>query len=407
MIEIENLWKEYRLGNTVDLTRTFREMLTQKIRSGLSSKDTDKDRTDDSFWALKGVNLSVPSGRSLGLIGHNGAGKSTLLKVLSRITKPSRGEVRLQGSVASLLEVGTGFHPELSGRENIFLYGSIMGMTRREISKKFDDIVDYAGIEKFLDTPVKRYSSGMYVRLAFSIAAHVEPDILIVDEVLAVGDSSFREKCLSKMDDIANSGRTVIFVSHNMSSVATLCQDVAWLDQGQVREVGAANEIISLYENSLRDSFDIESLRKRFSGNLTAELKIESLYVQEISDTYSYHHQSDQDITIRIVWRAEKEIEKLIASIALYHRDTRVFTINDAKTAASAPQGQFESCFRIPANLLAANSFRLALGARETVDGRWTWAEDLAEINISDAYSDNLLNHLDLIQTAGEGYRVV
>ena len=194
MITIDGVWKEYKLGNTIDLNKTFREAIAHKI------SNTTKQKVEaDVFWALQDINLSIESGKTLGLIGHNGAGKSTLLKVLSRITKPTKGSITIHGSLSSLLEVGTGFHPELSGRENIYLYGSIMGMSRRDIDLRFDQIVDYAGIEKFLDTPVKRYSSGMYVRLAFSIAAHVEPDILVVDEVLAVGDKEFRDKCLGKI----------------------------------------------------------------------------------------------------------------------------------------------------------------------------------------------------------------
>ena len=204
--------------------------------------------TIEEFWALKDVNFEVREGEVLGIIGRNGAGKSTLLKILCRITEPTTGRVTLRGRVASLLEVGTGFHPELTGRENIYLNGAILGMSRAEIRRKFDEIVAFAEVEQFLDTPVKRYSSGMYVRLAFAVAAHLEPEILIVDEVLAVGDAEFQKKCLGKMNEVASrDGRTVLFVSHNMGIVTSLCPNVIWLDRGSVCQVGPAREVIDQY----------------------------------------------------------------------------------------------------------------------------------------------------------------
>jgi lipopolysaccharide transport system ATP-binding protein len=202
----------------------------------------------EEFWALRDVNFEVQEGEVLGVIGRNGAGKSTLLKILSRITEPTAGRVSLRGRVASLLEVGTGFHPELSGRENVYLNGAILGMSRAEIRKKFDEIVAFAEVERFLDTPVKRYSSGMYVRLAFAVAAHLEPEILIVDEVLAVGDTDFQKKCLGKMDEVSRrEGRTVLFVSHNVGAIVDLCRSAVWLDQGFIREQGPARELITKY----------------------------------------------------------------------------------------------------------------------------------------------------------------
>src|SRR6201997_761360 len=201
----------------------------------------------ENFWALKGVSFEVKQGDVIGIIGRNGAGKSTLLKILSRITEPTEGRIRIKGRVASLLEVGTGFHPELTGRENIYLNGSILGMSRAEIKAKFDEIVAFAEVERFLDTPVKRYSSGMYVRLAFAVAAHLEPEILIVDEVLAVGDAAFQKKCLGKMEDVSHSGRTVIFVSHNMETVARLCNKSILLDSGKLKQIGNTEDVIKSY----------------------------------------------------------------------------------------------------------------------------------------------------------------
>ena len=237
MIKVENLAKCYRIkpGSRKDAAygySTLREDFARGVRSWLTGGG--KKQKFEEFWSLQDVSFEVKEGEVVGLIGRNGAGKSTLLKLLSRITSPTKGRITLDGKVGSLLEVGTGFHPELSGRENIFLNGAILGMHRHEIQAKFDEIVDFAGVEKFLETPVKRYSSGMYVRLAFSVAAHLETDILLVDEVLAVGDNQFQKKCLNKMDDISGSGRTVIFVSHNMGTILSLCSRCIFLKQGRL-----------------------------------------------------------------------------------------------------------------------------------------------------------------------------
>lgn len=221
--------------------------------------------TREEFWALKDVTFDVPAGQVLGVIGRNGAGKSTLLKILSRITKPTRGEARLRGRIGSLLEVGTGFHPELTGRENVFLSGVLLGLTRREVARKFDEIVAFAEVERFIDTPVKRYSSGMYVRLAFAVAAHLEPEILIVDEVLAVGDAIFQEKCLGAMQEAASSGRTILFVSHNMASIQHLCSRAMLLKGGQIAGDGSPREVVSLYfsEVGRTSSIDLRDWQDR------------------------------------------------------------------------------------------------------------------------------------------------
>ena len=232
------------------IARSARRSSIWRLRRCAACAGQGNRRTEE-FWALKDVNLTVQQGEVIGFIGRNGAGKSTLLKVLSRITPPTTGRIRLRGRVASLLEVGTGFHPELSGRENVFLNGSILGMSRREIQKKFDEIVEFSGIERFLDMPVKRYSSGMYVRLAFAVAAHLEPEILIVDEVLAVGDAEFQKKCLGKMGDVAKSGRTILFVSHNMAAVKSICARGVHINQGAVVDSGPVSAVVNRYLQSL------------------------------------------------------------------------------------------------------------------------------------------------------------
>src|SRR5437016_3408859 len=224
IISVEGLGKMYHLGHRARRNTSFRDAVASSLAAPLRKLRGNSNGQNDAFWALKDVNFEVARGEVVGVIGANGAGKSTLLKILSRITEPTEGRVVLRGRVASLLEVGTGFHPELTGRENIYLNGAILGMTRTEIRKKFDEIVDFAGVEKFLDTPVKRYSSGMYVRLAFAVAAHLEPEILLVDEVLAVGDAEFQKKCLGKIDEVSRQeGRTVLLVSHNMAAINRLC----------------------------------------------------------------------------------------------------------------------------------------------------------------------------------------
>lgn len=251
-IRIHDLGKQYQIGVKKQRYRTLRESLVSAAKSpwrrlkDLSGRESGANRV----WALRDINLDIAEGDVIGVIGRNGAGKSTLLKILSRITEPTTGRVEIRGRVGSLLEVGTGFHPELTGRENIFLNGAILGMSRAEVRRKFDQIVDFSGVGEFLDTPVKRYSSGMHVRLAFAVAAHLEPEILVVDEVLAVGDAEFQAKCLGKMGDVASKGRTVLFVSHNMAVVESLCSRACLLDQGRLVAVGEVGEVLGQYLDS-------------------------------------------------------------------------------------------------------------------------------------------------------------
>ena len=247
IIKAQGVGKEYRLGTRDAAYSTLRETLVGAAQSSLRFFSGNGRSTEQKIWALRDVSFEINPGEVVGIIGRNGAGKSTLLKILSRITEPTTGIVELYGRVGSLLEVGTGFHPELTGRENIFLNGSILGMRRREIEARFDEIVAFAEIEKFMDTPVKRYSSGMYVRLAFAVAAHLEPEILVVDEVLAVGDYTFQQKCLNKMQDVSSTGRTVLFVSHNMGAINRLCQRAILLDQGQITAIGPTSDVVQTY----------------------------------------------------------------------------------------------------------------------------------------------------------------
>ena len=250
VIKVEDISKLYRLGELHKQTNSFRDKVTQSLYNLLRKNNKSTvgyQSSGGSIFALKGISFEVNKGEVLGIIGRNGAGKSTLLKILSRITRPTEGKAAIIGRVGSLLEVGTGFHPELTGKENIFLSGIILGMKRAEIRKKFEEIVEFSGIEKFIDTPVKRYSSGMYVRLAFSVAAHLEPEILLIDEVLAVGDIAFQKKCLGKMENISTKGRTVLFVSHNIGSVRSLCSRGIYLEDGKIKKMGDIDSVCNSY----------------------------------------------------------------------------------------------------------------------------------------------------------------
>lgn len=296
VIRAEALGKKYIIGHqSAERPNTFRDAISQNVRNFLRGagemargKAIIAGDELEEFWALKDVNFEIMRGDVVGIMGRNGAGKSTLLKVLSRITEPTDGRVEIKGRVASLLEVGTGFHPELSGRENIFLNGAILGMTRAEIARKFDEIVDFSGVEKFLDTPVKRYSSGMYVRLAFAVAAHLEPEILVVDEVLAVGDAEFQKKCLGKMQDVAGQGRTVLFVSHNMGAIKSLCKSGVLLRNGSVAFAGGVQDALDAYGRQLAasrhgsgddSSLRVESFTISYNGTPALDIKVDGLNI--------------------------------------------------------------------------------------------------------------------------------
>jgi lipopolysaccharide transport system ATP-binding protein len=296
VIRVENLGKKYIIGHQQQERYTaLRDVITNKVKSlgSLINPQAKKEnRAFEEFWALKDVSFEIKQGDRVGIIGRNGAGKSTLLKILSRITEPTQGSIKIKGRVASLLEVGTGFHPELTGRENIFLNGAILGMGKEEIKRKFDEIVAFAEVEKFLDTPVKRYSSGMYVRLAFAVAAHLEPEILIVDEVLAVGDVQFQKKCLGKMEDVGKEGRTVLFVSHNMAAVKTLCNSAILLNNGNLKSIGNSQKIINQY---------YELYVNRHSNNFTPKIN-ENCYISSIklgsNNTFKNQFTTDENIEL-------------------------------------------------------------------------------------------------------------
>ncbi len=323
VIKVEELSKQYRLGSvgtgtlTHDVNRLWHKIRGKEdpyLKVGEENDRTSKG-TSEYVWALKDVNFEVKRGEVLGVIGGNGAGKSTLLKILSRTTSPTTGSLRIKGKVASLLEVGTGFHPELSGRENIFLNGAILGMSRREIHQKFDEIVDFAGVERYIDTPVKRYSSGMYVRLAFGVAAHLEPEILIVDEVLAVGDADFQKKCLGKMNDISKSqGRTIIFVSHNMGAVSSLCSVGMVLQKGKTTFFGEKFTAIGLYKSSRKKqrlSADLLQLDSAQNYGARSTSRLVSIELRDENDNLCSTFYKGSKIKVRIFFELYQDVSNL------------------------------------------------------------------------------------------------
>jgi len=360
---VEGLSKQYLLGGEGNVGQSFREMLMGLLRSPLRRLQRLKgqDTTQERFWALRDVSFSVEPGEVIGIIGGNGAGKSTLLKLMSRITPPTRGHISYQGRIASLLEVGTGFHPELTGRENIYLNGAILGLTRKEISVRMADIVEFAEISKFLDTPVKRYSSGMYVRLAFSVAAHLNPDILIIDEVLAVGDIAFQQKCLGKLKDSSSDGRTVFFVSHNMASVKSLCTRIIYIDNGQIEFDGAPEIAIEKYLSTGK-SDSVHWLDKDASYRYLKVVSIENIN-GDISDVLEYDEPSQIKITL-------ENIDQLGMTTAVRFTDTFgniIFTSWDRDSVTHAPSTIVKSktfVVTTPANLLKPGHYTVTVFVR-------------------------------------------
>jgi lipopolysaccharide transport system ATP-binding protein len=364
MIEIDGVSKRYKIGGLHPGYVTLREAMAKAVLSPLRAIRRSGSSDHQFLWALKDIDLSIQRGETVGIIGHNGAGKSTLLKILSRVTKPTHGSVSLYGRVGSLLEVGTGFHPDLTGGENIYLNGAVLGMRRAEISRKFDEIVAFAEIEKFIETPVKFYSSGMYVRLAFSVAAHLEPEILIMDEVLAVGDSAFQQKCLDKMREIRRQGHTILFVSHNMPAITRLCKRAILLEHGTITSDGLPHDVVNAYLNSTwkvgaerlwqephsapgNDAARVTSARvKSEDGSTTAAVDIRRPIEIEIG------------YTISIPGAYTPRID-------LYNEDgTQVFSSHDVSeewVRTERPAGQYSSSVRIPGNLLSEGSYLVSI----------------------------------------------
>ena len=379
-IRVNRLGKKYRISHeSTAAYRTLGETITSIARKPIRRlRGEAPSRSTEDFWALKDVSFEVKVGEVIGIIGRNGAGKSTLLKILSRITTPTEGTVEVHGRVGSLLEVGTGFHPELSGRENIYLSGSILGMKRTEIDAKFDEIVKFAEMEKFLDTPVKRYSSGMYVRLAFAVAAHLEPEILIVDEVLAVGDAKFQKKCLGKMGDVAREGRTVLFVSHNMKAVSSLCQTGLLLDRGSVCAEGSAQAIVDRYNKMCSGEVLSSQPIFTFAPRADQSAFFEQVRISSPSGTPTLIHSNLAPIRIDLDFTVEKTVDSLDIWVGVLdldgsllfqscHRDCEAFTTGKPPSRDPFSKGRYRATLVVPAALLNEGSYEIHVSLQNGV----------------------------------------
>jgi len=372
VIRVENLYKEYRLG-TISHGTLYRDLQSwwarmrskedpNSIISTIQPSTLNPQLFSDNphMLALNNVSFEVKRGEILGIIGKNGAGKSTLLKILSEVTSPTKGQVKIKGRVASLLEVGTGFHPELTGRENIYLNGAILGMTKNEIVRKFDEIVAFAEVEKFIDTPVKRYSSGMYVRLAFAVAAHLEPEILIVDEVLAVGDSQFQKKCLGKMGEVSKAGRTVLFVSHNMTAIKTLCERVLWLDAGQIADDGVAAEVVSHYLQRGAGSVHDQLWTDRTTAPGNDKVRLHRARILPETETRKSELTVMTPLTLEFECWSLMPSAELNFSMHLYNEEG-LCILADASGSMRVGKELFKGTCRVPGNLLNEGSYRMMI----------------------------------------------
>ena len=367
-LRVHDLGKRYRLGLQMDAYATLRDVIAQKITHPFRRRKPQE--SDETLWALRHVSFEVPRGKVLGIIGKNGAGKSTLLKILSRVTEPTEGYAEIRGRVGSLLEVGTGFHPELTGRENIYLNGAILGMRREEIDRKFDEIVEFSEIGRFLDTPVKRYSSGMYVRLAFAVAAHLEPEILVVDEVLAVGDAAFQRKCLGRMSDVAQGGRTVLFVSHNMSAILNLTEEAIVLEKGQIAFRGPTPEAVDRYLSAALERSGERVWEADEVPASAAPFRPLRLRVLDTRGRVTDTVRSVDPVTIEVAYALDAPIQGLRVGIYLLSmRGEYVFTSFDTDEQETfhrwdtRPAGRYVSRCTIPGDLLNEGRYLVSVNA--------------------------------------------
>ncbi len=382
-ISAHGVSKRYTIGERQNY-KSLRESLMKLFSSPIRAREAGKR---PSIWALRDVSFEVRRGEVIGIIGRNGAGKSTLLKVISRITEPTGGEIRVRGRLASLLEVGTGFHPELTGRENIFLNGAVLGMTRSEMEQRFDAIVDFAEIETFLDTPVKRYSSGMYLRLAFSVAAHLEPEILVLDEVLAVGDAAFQKKCLGRMGNVASEGRTVLFVSHNLAAVRSMCTRVFVIDGGELVFEGPVAEGIDFYLSStlpksqmVLDTSDVQRSNKQ----LARELKITSVRVPDLERG---HLSTKKPMTVEFEFTTTEALDDVVFGFSIYSvegpRILQALSTHDQQACRRLDPGRYTMSATLHSNPLLPGLYVLDIGARSAQKGL-DWLKDLLVFQVVD-----------------------
>jgi len=391
IIRVKNLGKRYRIGAREAAYSTLRESLVETLRAPLNRLRRNGASDDETIWALKDLNFEIMEGEVVGIIGRNGAGKTTLLKILSRITEPTTGRAELYGRVGSLLEVGTGFHPELTGRENVFLNGAILGMKKTEIESKFDEIVSFAEIEKFLDTPVKRYSSGMYVRLAFAVAAYLNPEILIVDEVLAVGDSAFQKKCLGKMQAVAGEGRTVLFVSHNMAAVQRLCTRAILLEDGKVIQDGPVQQVVLKYLDT-----GIEQRGERLWNDLTRApgdevVRLRAVRALNLSGQVANKFNTTEAFVVVLEFCVLAAGHQLSAAFYFYDESGNlIFVTGDFQSEAwnerTRPVGIHRSICHVPGNLLNEGNLSVLAGISTQPYTARAVEPDAITIQITDDY---------------------
>ena len=385
-IRVDNLSKRYRIGSEEQrrdtLAGTAAHLVSSPFRNlsqirRLSNFGSDDRSDQDVFWALSNVSFEVSPGEIVGIVGRNGAGKSTLLKILSRITNPTTGRAEVYGRVSSLLEVGTGFHPELTGRENIFLNGTVLGMSRKEVKTKLEAIVDFSGVEKFIDTPVKRYSSGMQVRLAFSVAAHLEPEILLIDEVLAVGDAEFQKKCLGRMETIAGEGRTVLFVSHNISAVNRLCPRAILLDEGKVLQDGPSPEVTAVYLTG--SGQDVEG-RKTWSLDEApgSEVKLTQVELTDTEGQTVSLANIETPLRLRLSYVVNQPGIRFRCVAGFFTQGTCAFWSNESVETVKSNSGCYRSTVTIPGNLLSEGEYVVDVSMFTSVGGtkKWYLTED-------------------------------
>jgi lipopolysaccharide transport system ATP-binding protein len=400
VIRVEELSKRYFIGRNSRVDGTFREALMTALSAPFRYfAQGSAVAGEEEFWALLNVSFEIRKGEIVGIIGRNGAGKSTLLKILSRITEPTKGSIDIRGRVASLLEVGTGFHGELTGRENIYLNGAILGMTRSEIDRKFDEIVSFAGVEKFLETPVKHYSSGMYVRLAFAVAAHLESDVLLVDEVLAVGDVQFQNKCLGKIENIAGQGRTVLFVSHNLAAVQRLCSRAILLERQQIKYIGNVETAISkfLAGSSLAEAIPLTGALRKF-----IELKSASINGQET--LYGVEIRPRSEILFRLVLKVSGALKQAKVIISITKDDRKIIDLHDSPQPKDMSAGMHEVRASVPAFFLSPGQYgvgMLCIGAESS-----TWSSSLGSFIILPEPDDDYdIWSMGVVNLRGRGAR--
>ena len=402
VIKVENLSKQYRLGLVG--TATFKED-SQRWWARMRGKEdpflklgSENDRTlnDEAkfVWSLKDINFDIQQGDVLGIIGRNGAGKSTLLKILSKVTAPTTGSVKVKGRIASLLEVGTGFHPELTGRENIYLNGAILGMRKYEITRKLDEIIAFAGVEKYIDTPVKRYSSGMYVRLAFAVAAHLESEILIIDEVLAVGDTEFQQKCLGKMNEVSRTdGRTILFVSHNISAIRNLCKRAILLNNGKIEEDSDINSVLNKYSNSYANNLITSTYKKE--KLLCRDIELVRVELQDISLETKSIFEVTEKIIVNLTYLCSNKVDAVYAYLDISNNEDVILIQTDSKdfqpnVFENLNIGMNDFKIIIPNNILSCGDYKIRLSLASPFKDNWTFDDsgEVVKFKIIDTVSD-------------------